>query len=75
MNINECIVSIPITPEADVSSYDCEECGLSMPSEPPRKVENNWTNSYPYSDVCPHCAGRVVYNGYFNKHGSTPPSC
>ena len=56
-------------PEADVCSYDCEECGLTMPSEPTRKIESNWIKAYPYATACPHCDGRIVYNGYFNKHG------
>lgn len=58
-------------PEADVSSYDCEECGLTMPSESSRTTGNDWTKAYPYLQACPHCSGRIAYNGYFNKHRQT----
>ncbi len=49
-------------PEASVSSYDCEDCGLTMPSEP---------HARPYAEACPHCRGRIAYNGYYCKQRIT----
>ena len=63
-------------PLADTSSFDCEDCGLMIPGEPSRKIGESagshntgiWSKSYPYAHTCPHCSGRIIFNGYYRKH-------
>ncbi len=63
-------------PAAEVGLYDCEDCGLMIPGEPSRKIGERasthntgiWSESYPYTLTCPHCSGRIIFNGYYRKN-------